>query len=185
MRGLRQKLRNLRSHPSSAPPTSEQANSGTAAEAVAAASPDAQNPSRDTIRVQSVVWSEAYHDVKKDEPGIVDAYEKILSGQLVSGTLAIEVEGCPENIIKTTTERQIHLKKLIEDGQTRTECLATVKGKVNDVIEPFNRLRSIISLAVKNDPVASIAWVGITAVLDVCSAYPVTALACYFYTEAH
>lgn len=184
MGGFRQKLRDLRSG-SSRTPSSNQADSSTSSETFAAGTVGAQQPSqpneqtsppstlnvttpsRDTIKLQSEVWNEAYDDLRKDEPGVVDAYERILSGQLANNAPATEVEGCPENVFKSTVGRRDQLKRLIEDGQARTEKSAAVKGKINDVIEPFNHLRSVISLAVKNDPVASIAWVGITAVLDV------------------
>lgn len=180
MGGLRQKLRNLRSG-------SSRTDSGTSSETPAAGTVGAQQPSqpneqtsspstlnvthssRDTIRLQSEVWNEAYDDLRKDEPGLVDAYERILSGQLANNAPATEVEGCPENIFNSIAGRKEQLKRLIEEGQARTEKSATVKGKINDVIEPFNHLRSVISLAVKNDPVASIAWIGITTVLDVCA----------------
>lgn len=122
-------------------------------------------------RVLFEVWNEAYNDLKEDEPGIVDAYERILSSQLETNTPVTEIEGCPENLIKTTSERQYQLKRLIEEGQARRERAAVIKGKINNVVEPFNHLRSVISLAVKNEPVASIAWVGVTALLDVSDNY--------------
>ncbi|KAG6367074.1 hypothetical protein INS49_001256 [Diaporthe citri] len=184
MGGFRQKLRNLRSG-SSRTSSSNQADSRTPSETPAAGTVGAQQSlqsneqtsspsaldvtpsSRDTIRLQSEVWNDAYDDLRKDAPGVVDAYERILSGQLANNAPATEVEGCPENIFKSIVGRRDQLKRLIEEGQARNEKSAAVKGKINDVIEPFSHLRSVISLAVKNDPVASIAWVGITAVLDV------------------
>lgn len=129
-------------------------------------------PPEKVTRMQVEVFDQAYDEVKKDEPGIVDAYEKILSGQLSSGVAATDVEGDPDNIIeKTAAMRRDQMKKLVDEGLVRTEKVAAVKENINKVIEPFNHLRSVISWAVKSEPAASTAWVGITTLLDVC--YPI------------
>lgn len=199
MRGFRQKLHDLRFR-SGKITGSRSAGSASTSEIQAAGAPElrlhlndqivsseplAVAPSSDkSIWIQSQVWNEAYDELRKDEPGLADAYERILSGQIASSAPATEVEGLPENIIKSTAGRQDQLKRLIEEGQARTERVATFKGKVNGVIEPFNHLRSVISMAVKNDPMASIAWVGVTAVIDVCAHCFISALCGRNFPEA-
>jgi WD40 repeat protein len=119
------------------------------------------------IPLQSEIWNEAYDGLREDEQVIVEAYERILSGQIETGAAsAIGVEGYHENAIETAS-RQDQLKKLLEDGQARTEKMSKIKGKIKGVVEPFDKLRAIISLAVNTEPAAATAWTGITAVLDV------------------
>ncbi|KAH6962498.1 hypothetical protein BKA56DRAFT_661859 [Ilyonectria sp. MPI-CAGE-AT-0026] len=119
-------------------------------------------------RMQVEVFDQAYNEVKEDETGIVEAYEKILSGQLSSGMAATDVEGDPDNIIgKTVAMRKDQMKRLVDEGRVRTDKVAAVKENINKLIEPFNHLRSVISWAVKSEPAASAAWVGITTLLDV------------------
>ncbi|KAH7311384.1 hypothetical protein B0I35DRAFT_63761 [Stachybotrys elegans] len=190
MRGFRQKLRNLRVGPNktTSTPESDQ-NIGSLAPATTAETGSFGNPQpqrseplqlesasqnqavsplpEQTIRLQCRIWNNAYDELKSDEASIVDAYERILSGQLTSGVTATEVEGYPGNAMETASARQDRMRKLIEDGQIKTEKVATIKGKIKDVLEPFNQLRSVIALAVKSEPTASTAWGGITAILDV------------------
>ncbi|KAF3020284.1 hypothetical protein E8E14_013223 [Neopestalotiopsis sp. 37M] len=129
--------------------------------------PAATISSEDTIPLQSEIWNEAYDGLREDEQVIVEAYERILSGQIETGAAsAIEVEGYHENAIETAS-RQDQLKKLLEDGQARTEKMSKIKGKIKGVVEPFDKLRAIISLAVNTEPAAATAWTGITAVLDI------------------
>ncbi|KAH6964800.1 hypothetical protein EDB82DRAFT_466623 [Fusarium venenatum] len=117
--------------------------------------------------VQSQVWNDAYASLKAEELRTVEAYERILSGQLTSGVEATSVEGYPDNFLGTAEDRRTKMAKLIEDGKSRTERVAKAKENINDVVQPFNQLRSTISLVVKADPTASTAWVGIAAVLGI------------------
>lgn len=69
---------------------------------------------------------------KKDEPGVVEAYEKILSGQLSSGVAATDVEGDPDNIIeKTAVMRKDQMKRLVDEGRVRAEKVAAIKENIN------------------------------------------------------
>lgn len=129
--------------------------------------PAATTSPEDTTPLQSEIWNEAYDGLREDEQVIVEAYERILSGQIETGAAsAIEVEGYHENAIETAS-RQDQLKKLLKDGQARTEKMSKIKGKIKGVVEPFDKLHAIISLAVNTEPAAATAWTGITAVLDV------------------
>jgi len=107
----------------------------TTSEASEAQQDSIQNPSAPTPStdggspIQSEVWNEAYDALKEDEPGVVDAYERILSGQLKNNTPATEVKGYPENVLKSATVRQDQLKSMIEEGQARTKRAEMVKGK--------------------------------------------------------
>lgn len=133
---------------------------------------DVPPPPEKVTRTQVEVFDQAYDEVKKDEPGVVEAYEKILSGQLSSDVAATDVEGDPDNIIgKTAAMRKDQMNRLVDEGRVRTEKVAAIKENINKVIEPFNHLRSVISWAVRSEPAASAAWVGITTLLDAC--YPV------------
>ncbi|KAM0550289.1 hypothetical protein ACHAPJ_008959 [Fusarium lateritium] len=182
---FRRKLRDLRNRASKRPESANDDSAATSDTAVAvapgehqlasttdqqvssSATEDTMLSNESTIRLQSQVWNEAYDGLKEDEPHIVDAYERILSGQITSGIPATEVGGYPENVLGTAASRREKLNKLIEDGQSRTERVSNLKEKINDIMQPFNQLRSVISLAVKTDPTASTAWAGITALLDI------------------
>jgi hypothetical protein len=125
--------------------------------------------SDEVLKIQSETWNDAYDTLKADEPRLVEAYERILSGQLADNVPVTAVQGYPANAIATKTYRDAKLKGLVEQGLARTARRADVKGKINDVLEPFNQLRGVIALAMETNPTAAIAWTGITAAFDVCS----------------
>ncbi|KAH7020382.1 hypothetical protein EDB80DRAFT_887869 [Ilyonectria destructans] len=129
---------------------------------------DVPPPPEKVTRIQVEVFDQAYDEVKQDEPGVVEAYEKILSGQLSSDVAATDVEGDPDNVIgKTAAMRKDQMNRLVDEGRVRTEKVAAIKENINKVVKPFNHLRSVISWAVRSEPAASAAWVGITTLLDV------------------
>ncbi|KAG8664370.1 uncharacterized protein FPOAC1_013708 [Fusarium poae] len=121
----------------------------------------------DEIYIRRQIWNEAYDKVKDDEPDTVDAYEKILSAQLAAGDADPSADRNPINIIAENAEaRQAQMKTLVGQGLDKTEKEARMKEKFNEGLQPVNNVKDFVSIAMKSEPTAAIAWLGITTLID-------------------
>ncbi|PNP60635.1 hypothetical protein FNYG_14638 [Fusarium nygamai] len=121
----------------------------------------------DIVDIRRQIWNEAYDKVKDDEPDTVDAYEKILSAQLAAGDADPSSDRNPINIIAENAEaRQAQMKTLVGQGLDKTEKEAMIKEKFNEGLQPVNNVKDFVSIAVKSEPTAAVAWLGITTLID-------------------
>ncbi|KAM6508085.1 hypothetical protein FSOLCH5_013284 [Fusarium solani] len=117
--------------------------------------------------IRRQIWNEAYDKVKDDERDTVDAYEKILSAQLAAGDADPSADRNPTNIIAENAEaRQVQMKTLVEQGLDKTKEEARIKEKFNEGLRPVNNVKDFISIAMKSEPTAAVAWLGITTLMD-------------------
>ncbi|EXL39405.1 hypothetical protein FOCG_17986 [Fusarium oxysporum f. sp. radicis-lycopersici 26381] len=117
--------------------------------------------------IRRQIWNEAYDKVKDDEPNTVDAYEMILSAQLAAGDAVPSADRDTTNVIGENAEaRQAQMKTLVEKGRDKTEKEAKIKEKVKERIQPVNNVKDFVSMAVKSEPSAAVAWLGITTLMD-------------------
>ncbi|GKU13444.1 unnamed protein product, partial [Fusarium langsethiae] len=129
--------------------------------------PAVQRIPADIEDIRRQIWNEAYDKVKDDEPDTVDAYEKILSAQLAAGDADPSADGNPINSIAENAEaRQAQMKTLVGQGLDKTEKEARIKEKFNNELQPVNNVKDFVSVAVKSEPTASVAWLGITTLMD-------------------
>ncbi|KAK2770524.1 WD domain-containing protein [Colletotrichum kahawae] len=99
---------------------------------------------------------------------MVERYEQILSVQLRETGTRTSDAGNETNAIKQDTlGRQLQMMKLIEMNLEKTEKSAQVKGKIKEGMQPVLNIREFVATAVKSEPTAAIAWVGVTTCMDV------------------
>lgn len=63
--------------------------------------------------------------------------------------------------------RQDQMKQLVDKGLEKTEREAKVKEKIKDGMQPIKNIKDFVALAVKSEPTAAVAWVGITTFMEV------------------
>ncbi|RSL57626.1 hypothetical protein CEP54_008169 [Fusarium duplospermum] len=120
---------------------------------------------KDPIRTR--IWNSAYDKVKEDEPRLVEAYEKILSVQLNDNDHA-SLDGDSTNVIKQDADaRQGQMKQLVDKGLEKTERASNIKEKVKEGMQPIKNVKDFVALAVKSEPTAAVAWVGITTCMEI------------------
>ncbi|KAI8287092.1 hypothetical protein K4K60_012880 [Colletotrichum sp. SAR11_57] len=114
------------------------------------------------------IWNDAYDEAKKDEPEIFEQYEQILSVQLrKTSTRTSDAANETDAIKQDTLGRQLQMIKLVELGLEKTEKRAMVKGKIMEGMQPVLNIKEFIATAVKSEPTAAIAWVGVTTCMYV------------------
>jgi hypothetical protein len=130
--------------------------------------PAVQRIPADIEDIRRQIWNEAYDKVKGDEPDTVDAYEKILSAQLAAGDADPSADrNLINSIAKNAEARQAQMKTLVGQGLDKTEKEARIKEKFNKALQPVNNVKDFVSIAVKSEPTAAVAWLGITTLMDV------------------
>jgi len=126
--------------------------------------PPAAPATRDPIRTR--IWNSAYDKIKEDEPSLAEAYEKILSAQLGDDDPAQLDEGATNGIKQDAGARQAQMKQLVDTGLEKTERASNMKAKINEGMQPIKNVKDFVALAVKAEPSAALAWVGVTACME-------------------
>lgn len=121
--------------------------------------------SRYPERLRERLWNQAYDGLKADEPGIVDAFEKLLSTELQNKSRDTPPSA---NIISSTAdERRPQMESLVQVGLDRTAKEVAIKEKVSVGIQTVTMVKRAMDKAVQAAPQAAIAWVGVCFVLEV------------------
>ncbi|KAH6888553.1 hypothetical protein B0T10DRAFT_573325 [Thelonectria olida] len=129
-----------------------------------------EGPPASVEEIRGQIWNEAYDKLKEDEPSVVEAYEKILSVLLKTGGSPPVADGNTTNDIEQNAEaRQAQMKALVEEGIERTKKEVNIKGKVEGGMRPIQNVQAFVSVAVRAEPSAAIAWAGITTCMEVLS----------------
>ncbi|WPJ60798.1 hypothetical protein SMAC4_09902 [Sordaria macrospora] len=117
-------------------------------------------------------WEDAYNEFKKEETELVNAYEKMLSRQLQSGSNSMMLESQPNiksqpNIIaQNNLDRRRQMMQLINAGLAKTEREAKVKESCGGVVDVVLSVKKIISEAIQTVPQAALPWTGICIALE-------------------
>ena len=123
--------------------------------------------------IRRQIWNEAYEKLKDDEADTVDAYERILSAELAPSEAVSSADRNTANIIREDPEaRQGQMMILVEKGRDKTTKETKVKEKFKKGIQPVNNVKNFVSMAVKSEPSAAVAWLGITTLIDVRKCIP-------------
>ncbi|KAL6922586.1 hypothetical protein FSST1_006612 [Fusarium sambucinum] len=112
-------------------------------------------------KLQEKLWNEAY-DTLGGNKYIVE-YEEILLSELKKDNPDITSLGT------SYEERWRNMQRLVELGLKKTETEAKIYGKVNDGLQLFDTVRSLVTPAVSAVPQAAIPWVGVCFILQVFS----------------
>lgn len=113
-------------------------------------------------------WDRAYDELKRSEPQLLEAYERILSQKLKEDSLTPE-DSKVENSIEqaNTTTRCSQMKQLVQAALKKTEREATIKQAGSEVLHSALAMKDIVSLAVRAAPQAALAWAGVCVALQV------------------
>ena len=68
---------------------------------------------------------------------------------------------------KDPTERQKHMRRLVEEGQARVATTAKITKGVGDVAQFVLSAKAMIDLAIQNIPQAALPWAGVCIGLQV------------------
>lgn len=141
------------------------------------ASAAGQETSKDPVSEQILhqkLWNEAYDGL---EDKLVKAYEKCLEKFLedenapdTSATGAIDISAKLKD--KDPTQRQIYMKKLVEEGKAKIATSSKVSKVVGAGAQAILAAKPVVDLLLKNIPPAAPAalpWAGVCVGLQVCS----------------
>ncbi|KAI1357159.1 NACHT domain-containing protein [Xylaria arbuscula] len=165
-----------------APPTP--APSSTTASAAPSSSPppapaaSSQPVSPDTApTIQSLperLWNRAYDDLKEEESGLVDTYEKLLSRELEGDPSSTDLTSQKNKIEQKNPEmRRDQMSRLVTDGLEKIERETKIKGNIEEGMQPLSSAKGVIDTVVKAYPEASLAWAGVCCALQML-ANPIT-----------
>ncbi|KAI1357166.1 NACHT domain-containing protein [Xylaria arbuscula] len=141
-----------------------------------AASPQLVSP--DTApTIQSLperLWNRAYDDLKEEESGLVDAYEKLLSRELEGDPSSTDLTSQKNEIEQKHPEmRRDQMSRLVTDGLEKIERETKIKGNIEEGMQPLSSAKGVIDTVVKAYPEASLAWAGVCCALQML-ANPIT-----------
>ncbi|RYP42429.1 hypothetical protein DL768_010338 [Monosporascus sp. mg162] len=124
--------------------------------------PQPASPDSTTSELQGRLWNEAYDDLKKKEPKLVDAYERLLSRELSEKDSSSTGETSQKNEIEQTDSktRRSQMVRLVQAGLEKTEKEAAVKHDIQEKMHAVSSVKELIDTAVKSVPEAAIAWTG-------------------------
>jgi hypothetical protein len=120
--------------------------------------------------LQEQLWNGAYDDLKRSEPKVTKAFEKIIAAKTGQNEPRDQLDQAAEHVIaaswKPTTEQ---MQNLVHEGLDRTEKAASVKQGLGNVLQAVQTARGLMDSAVQFVPQAAIVWAGVCLGLEVCS----------------
>ncbi|KAM7208838.1 hypothetical protein V8F06_014919, partial [Rhypophila decipiens] len=108
------------------------------------------------------LWDAAYDSLaeNKDTAELVRSYmetlEKVL-GDKTCELSAVEISAS----LKDPSQRQAHMRKLIEEGQAKLSTSSKIRQGVGDVVQFVLSAKGMIDLAIQNIPQAALPWAGV------------------------
>jgi hypothetical protein len=92
-------------------------------------------------------------------------------------TTVLKAEKAPDNSVsvasdvstelKDPTKRQMHMKKLVEEGQAKVSTASKITMGVGNVAQFILSAKGMIDLAIQNIPEAALPWAGVCVGLQV------------------
>lgn len=114
-------------------------------------------------KLQEELWNEAYDTLRNTGNKYTAEYEEILLSELKKDNSDITSLGT------SYEERWRNMQRLVQLGLKKTETEAKIYGKVNDGLQLFDTVGSLVTPAVSAVPQAAIPWVGVCFILEVFS----------------
>jgi hypothetical protein len=118
------------------------------------------------------LWNDAYDSLENDNDTaeLVKSYMRTLTTVLraekapdTSASGASDALAAP----KDPTKRQMHMKKLVEEGQAKVSAASKITRGVGDVAQFILSAKGMIDLAIQNIPQAALPWAGVCIGLQV------------------
>jgi hypothetical protein len=129
------------------------------------------------------LWNDAYDSLENgnDTAELVKSYMKTLTTVLkaekapdTSASRPSDAKAAPGD----PTERQMHMKKLVEEGQAKVSTASKVTKGVGDVAQFILSAKGMIDLAIQNIPQAALPWAGVCVGLQVSNHPSITCFLC-------
>ncbi|KAL7809418.1 WD40 repeat-like protein [Trichoderma aethiopicum] len=114
------------------------------------------------------IWDCAYDELKDEEPALIQAYERILTAQLLSKsdvtTEAIaKVNGIDQH---DKENRRSQMQQLVNNGLDKNSRESRVKYRIGNALPIVDVLKNIVTEAVKGVPQAALPWVVVSLLLE-------------------
>ncbi|KAJ5629800.1 WD40 repeat-like protein [Penicillium herquei] len=122
-------------------------------------------PSASTNVRGSSLWDKAYNQLRLEEKGLIDRYEKILSLKL-QGSESEEPESAKNIIKQDEAGRATQMRRLMDEGLKRTESLRNAEYKMAPVVNIVASFRETVSGAVSSFTVPALAWCAVCIGLE-------------------
>ncbi|KFY96114.1 hypothetical protein V498_02885 [Pseudogymnoascus sp. VKM F-4517 (FW-2822)] len=115
------------------------------------------------------LWDEAYDELRRLEPELVKAYEKILSHDY---KISRETERAQENLIEQDdrTRRRSQMDQILRGILQNSGKPTGAERRVEDAINVVLSLKQVISSSLQPVPIAALAWTGVCIGLQLTSA---------------
>ncbi|KAL6895276.1 WD40 repeat-like protein [Trichoderma longibrachiatum] len=117
------------------------------------------------------IWDCAYDELKAEEPALVQAYERILTTQLLSKSDATteaiaEVNGIDQH---DKENRRSQMQQLVNNGLDKTSRESRGKSRIDNALPIVNVSKNTVTEAVKGVPQAALPWAAVSLALELLS----------------
>ncbi|RYP73127.1 hypothetical protein DL769_004288 [Monosporascus sp. CRB-8-3] len=112
------------------------------------------------------LWNAAYDSLERDDADLVRSYVKTL--ETVLGASPDVTPGTDISAeLHDPTKRQVHMKKLVEEGQAKISRTSKITNRLGEVADTILSVKAIIDLAVQSIPQAALPWAGVCVGLQI------------------
>nr|XP_036586261.1 uncharacterized protein CTRU02_03646 [Colletotrichum truncatum]KAF6796668.1 hypothetical protein CTRU02_03646 [Colletotrichum truncatum] len=127
----------------------------------------APQTSTSTTSLKERLWNQAYDELKLSESDVVEAYEKLLSDELLGDNPPPTATAADGHSNKPPSEERWRLmERLVQAGLQKIEKEAATKQKISEGIRIISPLKDVIGKAMQAAPQAAVAWVGVSFALE-------------------
>jgi hypothetical protein len=140
---------------------------------LAGADPGAKEPQQlPALSTSQRLWNDAYDSLENDNDTakLVKSYMKTLTTVLKAEKALDDSASGDGNVsaeLKDPIKRQMHMKKLVEEGQAKVSTASTITRGVGDVAQFILSAKGMIDVAIQNIPQAALPWAGVCIGLQV------------------
>ncbi|KAK0650005.1 WD40-repeat-containing domain protein [Cercophora newfieldiana] len=134
--------------------------------AEARAAESTKQPSPDLSTSQRL-WDAAYNSLSedKDTAKLVESYMETLDKVLGDRTREPAIDVL--TTLKDPSQRQAHMRKLVEEGQANISTLSKITQGVGDAVQFVLSAKAMVDLAIQNIPQAALPWAGVCIGLQI------------------
>ncbi|KAL7815583.1 WD40 repeat-like protein [Trichoderma gracile] len=114
------------------------------------------------------IWDRAYDELKAEEPALVQAYERILTAQLLCGNDGTADATSGKNRIEQhdTENRKSQMQKLVKNGLDKISPEVKAKYLIGEFLPIVDVSKNIVTNVVKGVPQAALPWAAISLSLE-------------------
>jgi hypothetical protein len=140
---------------------------------LAGADPGAKEPQQlPALSTSQRLWNDTYDSLENDDDTakLVKSYMKTLTTVLQVEKASDASASGDSNVsaeLKDPIKRQMHMKKLVEEGRAKVSAASTITRGVGDVAQFILSAKGMIDLAIQNIPQAALPWAGVCVGLQV------------------